>query len=76
MRHNGCHIRQRHKGANAMKLSKTRVVIVAAGLVGGRAAAALRPAGHAMTSRKTTRSGDLENRTLNCSAHSSYRFAS
>jgi p-cumate 2,3-dioxygenase ferredoxin reductase subunit len=35
-----------HKGANAVNLSKTRVVIVGAGQAGGRAAEALRAAGH------------------------------
>ena len=34
------------KGANAVNLSKTRVVIVGAGQAGGRAAEALRAAGH------------------------------
>jgi p-cumate 2,3-dioxygenase ferredoxin reductase subunit len=36
----------RRKGANAVNLSKTRVVIVGAGQAGGRAAEALRAAGH------------------------------
>jgi NADPH-dependent 2,4-dienoyl-CoA reductase/sulfur reductase-like enzyme len=39
-------IRRRRKGANGVNLSKTRVVIVGAGQAGGRAAEALRAAGH------------------------------
>jgi FlaA1/EpsC-like NDP-sugar epimerase len=39
-------IGQRREGANAVNLPKTRVVIVGAGQAGGRAAEALRAAGH------------------------------
>src|SRR3979409_1744679 len=39
-------VRQRRKGANAVDLPKTRIVIVGAGQAGGRAAEALRAAGH------------------------------